>query len=373
MSKYKNEKISRTNNNFHNLFSLRIEKMSLTLFDIILALIIGSLTGLVLQRGRVCTNTAFRNLLLIRNSEITLIIIITVLVELIGYQTLALLSIPGFSFQSNPLPFSFLLLPVGGFIFGFGTVIAGGCAGGVCYRIGEGSIKSLLAFIGFAAGIGILYMEPLNSIVGEFRNSTKIVINGQIPTLELIIPRWGWTIGAILLLIGLIYYSRRQTSQLKHLLPNWTPFISGLILGIIGTIARYSSTLTGRSFGFSTTDGIGQLFSLMIDPNALGWAGLFVIGLIIGAGISSIQLKEFKLKVPNKMDIFRFFGGGIMLGIGAMLAMGCNFGHILGGIPELGISSVVAVIVMILGNWTGSHLLYNIMHQEIPESTPILI
>ena len=109
------------------------------------ALIIGIFTGIILQRGRVCTNSAFRNLLFARNSELMIIVVLTVMIELIGYQILAIFSYPGFTFESNPIPLSILLLPIGGFLFGLGTVFAGGCAGGICYRIGEGSFKAFLA------------------------------------------------------------------------------------------------------------------------------------------------------------------------------------------------------------------------------------
>ena len=341
------------------------------------ALIIGLITGLILQRGRVCFNSAFRNMLLIRNIDLGLIVIIAVSVELIGYQILNFITISDFNFESSPLPFSILLLPIGSLLFGFGTVIAGGCAGGVCYRIGEGSIKSLLAFVGFAMGIGLLSIEPMSSFVGDLQDSTLWEIGGRIPSLELILPRGFWTLCAIILLLVVIYFYRKHIVQLVHLRQFWTPIISGTLLGVVGTFARFLSTISGRSFGFSTTDGIGEIFSYLISivglisPQQIGWAAFFVIGIVIGALFSSTQIKEFKIKIPSKSDTIRFFGGGIILGMGALLASGCNFGHILGGIPELGLSSIFAAFFMILGNWIGSHIFYTKMKQEIPQSTPL--
>ncbi|MFX0182225.1 MAG: YeeE/YedE family protein [Candidatus Hodarchaeota archaeon] len=352
--------------------------MALFTFDVFVALAIGSCVGIILQRGRVCSNTAFRNLLLARNSELMLIIIFTIIIELIGYQLLAIISIPGFNFRSNPIPFSFVLLPIGSFLFGVGTVIAGGCAGGVCYRVGEGSIKSLLALLGFAIGIGILTVQPLSNFTKELRDTTSWMIEGKVPSLELFFPRWIWTLSAIILLFSVIYYYKQQTRELTHLLPNWTPIVSGVLLGILGIIARFSSTLAGREFGFSTTDGIGELFTIIANiigfiPSSqfsLSWAGFFIIGLILGAALSSFHIREFKIKIPAKNDVLRFFGGGFILGIGAILALGCNFGHILGGIPELGLSSFFALLFMIFGNWFGSYIIYTVLKQSIPESTP---
>ena len=103
--------------------------MALSIGHIALSLLIGLGTGIILQKGRVCSNTAFRNLLMIRNAELALILIITVVVELVGYLLLESI-IPNFNFISNPIPFSLIVLPIGAFLFGLGTVFAGGCAGG---------------------------------------------------------------------------------------------------------------------------------------------------------------------------------------------------------------------------------------------------
>ncbi|MFW9903553.1 MAG: YeeE/YedE family protein [Candidatus Thorarchaeota archaeon] len=342
------------------------------------AIVIGILTGIILQRGRVCTNSAFRNLLFARNSELMIIVILTVTTEMIGYQILTLFPSPEFIFESNPISLSLLLLPIGSFLFGIGTVFAGGCAGGICYRMGEGSLKAFLAFLGFAVGIGFLAIEPLSGLISKIRIPTSWVVGGKIPSLEMILPRWIWTILALGLSIsGIIYYYKKESKELTHLLPHWTPVVSGVLLGILGVVSRYFSTISGRAFGFSTIDGIGEIFQIItsfigiFSPIQIGWAGLFMIGLIFGAALSSIQINEFKLKFPARLDIIQFFGGGLMMGFGAMLALGCNFGHIFGGIPELGISSILALIFMILGNWLGSYMFYSVMNNDLPKSTPI--
>jgi len=350
--------------------------MTLSLFNISLAMLIGLLSGIVLQRGRICSNTAFRNLLIINNSEMAFLFLIAVLVEIIGYQVLDL--IPNFPFQSNPIPFSILFVPIGGFIFGLGTVFAGGCAGGTCYRIGEGSFKSFLAFLGFASGIGLSIIEPIGSMITNIRFHSTWIDNEGVPSLETFFPREIWTFIAILLLLGIFLYLRQTTSLLTHLRPKWTPIMSGILLGILGIAARASSTLASRNFGLSTTDGIGDIVQFgfgvinLLPLQELGWAGIFVLGLILGSFISSIELKEFNLKIPNLIESGQSLGGGFLLGLGAMLALGCNFGHILGGLPELGISSIIALIFMILGNWSGSYLIYIQFQQELPKSTPQL-
>lgn len=55
--------------------------MTIPITQYVVALAIGVGTGFAFQRGRTCTNTAFRNLLLIRNGELSIIIVVAVAVE----------------------------------------------------------------------------------------------------------------------------------------------------------------------------------------------------------------------------------------------------------------------------------------------------
>jgi hypothetical protein len=178
----------------------------------------------------------------------------------------------------------------------------------------------------------------------------------------------------VIILIFTIYkYRNKQKSQqleLKHLLPRWTVINTGILLGLLGVLARYFSTTSGRAFGLSTTDGIAELFQSVFLFEPLGWAGTFIASLIIGSAISAYLNGETKLAKPNKKSIPRFYGGGILLGMGAMLATGCNFGHIFGGIPELGLSSFAALFFMLLGNGLGSQLYYVKLDNEFPISSP---
>ncbi|MFW9928227.1 MAG: YeeE/YedE family protein [Candidatus Thorarchaeota archaeon] len=343
-------------------------------------LMIGFFTGFVFQRGRVCTNTAFRNILIIHNFEIIKIIVITVLVAIIGYQFLFSSKIFGLTFTSSPIQFSLIFLPIGSFIFGFGTVLAGGCAGGVCYRVGEGNSNALLALIGYTFGIAIYgLLGPSIKLLIPTMNWT---INGNIPSLELFLPRIWWSILAFSLLTIIVLLNfhsdkSKNKSTLPYLLDSWQPIKTGFVIGILAVLARLTSALVNRQFGFSTVDGIAEILGIV--PNILGirigasfnWAGMFIIGLIVGALVSSINIHEFKFTSPTSTNTVRFLIGGFILGFSAVMASGCNVGHIFGGIPELGISSLVAGFLMLLGNFFGSYLFYSKFKMELPSSTPI--
>ena len=102
-------------------------------------LLVGILFGVVLQRSRMCFNSAFRDVKFSKDNYLLKMAALAILVETIGFHLVASL---GF-IKLNPLPFIPLAQIVGGFLFGMGMVLAGGCASGVTYRIGEGYITGV--------------------------------------------------------------------------------------------------------------------------------------------------------------------------------------------------------------------------------------
>ena len=345
------------------------------LFNLGLIFIIGLFIGVAFQRGRACSNTAFRNIFLIRNLDIAMIFVVALLILIIGYQVLAFNIIPGYNFISGPISLT-LLLPIGSFIFGVGMVFAGGCAGGTCSRVGEGNGKASLALIGYSLGIFLILL--VYEFIPDLPSNLEITVNGSIPSLELLFPRWIWSIIISIFLISIIiYYLKSKNQYLPHIIKNWGPFETGLIIGLLAIFARISSMLYGRNFGISTVDGTVEIFSPLfgIFDDSLkynfGWAAVLLIGWILGSFFSSYEAKEFEIKIPRSKEVWRFFGGGLLLGIGAMLAGGCNIGHILGGIPELGISSLLALIFMALGNFFASKIFYINFKNPLPLSSQV--
>jgi hypothetical protein len=82
-----------------------------------------------------------------------------------------------------------------------------------------------------------------------------------------------------------------------------------------------------------------------------------VIGVVIGAALAASIAGEFKLRAPGPGRLIQQFIGGLLLGIGAVIANGCNIGHILSGVPQLAISSIIFGFFVIIGCWATAYLL----------------
>jgi hypothetical protein len=78
----------------------------------------------------------------------------------------------------------------------------------------------------------------------------------------------------------------------------------------------------------------------------------FILSVPFGAWLSALSLKEFKWKIPPATEFLTVFFGSILMGIGAVIAGGCNLGHGVTGMSTMAVSSLVAITAIILGNWT---------------------
>ena len=108
---------------------------------ILSGLICGALLGFVMQRGRFCLTGGFRDMYLAKNNRMFYALLIAISVQSVG--VFALIQAGLLTYEAGAFPW--LGTVIGGYIFGLGIVLAGGCATGTWYRAGEGLIGSWIA------------------------------------------------------------------------------------------------------------------------------------------------------------------------------------------------------------------------------------
>ena len=82
------------------------------------------------------------------------------------------------------------------------------------------------------------------------------------------------------------------------------------------------------------------------------------IGFVIGAFISACLGKEFALRIPPYREMVKAVIAGILMGIGASLAGGCNVGGFYNAIGNLGANGFAMMLGLVLGVVLGLKLLY---------------
>jgi len=329
--------------------------------NVLLGLLTGLAFGVVLQRGRVCFNSAFRDLRLMNDNFMFKAALLAVALETIAFLVMAQLG----WIHLNPKPLNWVGVIIGGYVFGLGMVLAGGCASGTTYRIGEGNTTSWLAglfFAIFALATQSGFLSPIMNAINGWTikvssNSALYLGDKTGPTLATLLNISPWIAGLVFAALMLIYVFATKTTKRETAAWGWIK--TGLLIVPVAMFGFWSSTLTGRVYGLGITGGWINVLQATQTNVALSWEGAEVLGIILGAAITAIIFKEFKLRVPKKGITYAYVVlGGALMGFGATLAGGCNIGHFLTGIPQLAISSIVAGIFFILGNWTMTRILY---------------
>ena len=71
---------------------------------------------------------------------------------------------------------------------------------------------------------------------------------------------------------------------------------------------------------------------------------------------SSCLGRSEKSAWPGSRELFAAVLGGLMMGIGARLAFGCNIGAFLGGVASGSLHGWIWFIFAMIGSWIGVHM-----------------
>ena len=341
------------------------------LYGLTFGLIIGIVFGFILQRGRFCINSAIRDPLMLKEFGLIKAVGFAIFVQMIGFAIMHATGI----ITLNPKPFMWGAQIVGGFVFGIGMVLAGGCASGTTYRVGEGMMGSFVALLGFITGaVASSGKGVLAALVTSFQTSTTIKAgDGSNLTIG---GAYNWIVMLVVGIVGvgLMYWKMilplikaRKTNPQKINVGQalfkkaWPWWFTGLSIGILGCIAYVSSAASGRNYPLGITGGWAGVSTFITTGNldSLSWEAWLVLGIVLGAFISASIAGEFKIRVPKEgKTILIQFLGGLAMGFGAILAAGCNIGNLLSGIPHLSIGSILASAFIAIGGLFMSYLLF---------------
>ena len=83
-----------------------------------------------------------------------------------------------------------------------------------------------------------------------------------------------------------------------------------------------------------------------------------VWGMVMGAFVAALLAVEFKSRRPReRRRYFQAAGGGVLMGVGATLAMGCTIGAFFSAIPSLALNGWVFALCLAAGAWIGTQLI----------------
>ena len=337
------------------------------IYALIVGLLVGALFGFVLQRGRFCMNSAFRDIILLKEFKLAKAVAVALVVLMVGFAIFALSGV----ITLAPKPLKIWGAIVGGLVFGIGMVLAAGCASGTTYRVGEGMMGSVVAAFGLTTGALMTAGGVLTELKTALQSTTigtgaPLTLFGEAgeltPIFMLILGLVGmalmfyfWALPALKKRkdtdAPLVKFDNAFESIFKKGYPWW---VTGIVIGIIGIIGY----VAGQGV-LGITGGWMDISKWLTLNDPLAWPGFIIVGTILGSLIAALISGEFKLRVPkDAFTLLKQFFGGILMGFGAVTAMGCNITNILGGVPQLSLHSIITGACIMFGSWIMAYLLF---------------
>ncbi|MEJ6549777.1 YeeE/YedE thiosulfate transporter family protein [Corynebacterium sp. USCH3] len=326
---------------------------------LITGLAVGAVLGFVMQRGRFCVTGFLRDIFTQGTWRGVTALLVVIAVHAVGLTTLTSAGV----IAPVVKDFAPLAVVVGGFVFGLGIVLAGGCASGTWYRSGEGLVGSWIALAMYALSSAAMNYGPLsgmNDWLGD------VTVNATtLPETFGISP---WVFVVVIVAVTVVMVRRfvlqdraaptpatlaPKKTGLAHLLTEkkWHFYVTAAIIGVIGVVAWPLSAATGRNSGLGITTPSGDLATWITtaNPENWNWGVLLVLGILVGSYIAAKASGEFRVRVPDGRQAVRSVVGGTMMGVGAVWAGGCTVGN---GMVQTSLFSYqgwVAIVAIALG------------------------
>ncbi|MDI6894454.1 MAG: YeeE/YedE thiosulfate transporter family protein [Bacillota bacterium] len=145
------------------------------------------------------------------------------------------------------------------------------------------------------------------------------------------------------------------TGHRRHGDTGWSYLAGALGLAAIEVMFTF---WTGRTLGITShLIGIPVTFPLVgaRGTGELVLAGaLLVGGMVGGAALGAVRGGEWRLRLPRRWQPAVLAGmGGLLMGVGARLAPGCNVGGVMGGIVSSSLQGWVEGVFMVAGALVG--------------------
>lgn len=308
---------------------------------IVLGLPVGLVLGFLLEYRNFNIGTAIRSLITPGPKNDLRAYVAVIVVNMVGVHLLASLGVV----SPAAAPFFWPAMLVGGFLFGLGLSFGAGCTN-VWHGTGTGASGLALALFAFMLGTQLI-RTPLFSPVFTLLRRPIIETGGQSATLYTALapqsPLLGWVLVAIIAAgaaAWLWFSSRRDWRSDRSWL--WT----GFFIGLTGIAAWIVARLNGDSYGLSFTRPTLALGRLLFfgDIGGLYWGVVMILSVPIGVFIAARLRRTLSFRIPPIRTLFRLTGSGIVAGLGASLAGGCNVGHGITGFSLLSLGSITATL-----------------------------
>lgn len=289
-------------------------------------------------------NSAFRDVIFVNDLTLFRAWLLALVVAILGANLIESLGFMGEDGLRRQV-FAPVAAIVGGYLFGIGIVMGGGCGTGILYKQGEGQLAALMTTFTFGLTLMATQHGPLKPIA-QFLRGYKVPVGTDAdgnpvdnPALWDMLGGAGakWIVIAVIIAVFITVVLRGKPFA-KGPKKGWSWSVGGALVGLVVVFAWWASYFWGgQARGISAAGPTTEAFLMVSMGNSLArdpmfdfwgittgsWSALYVLGIPLGAYLSARGLGEFKLTVPrDPNEIVRVMFGGVIMGFGAAVAGG---------------------------------------------------
>jgi uncharacterized protein len=346
------------------------------------AFIVALVMGAVMNRTNFCTMGAVSDWVNMGDTGRLRAWILAMAVAMTGLLALEALAIVRLPPDTMPpyrtAQFAWLRYLAGGLLFGIGMTLASGCGSKTLVRIGGGNLKSLLVAVMVGLVVYLMFTTQLFSIsvmswVGPtivdlsnfgIRDQTVGGVVGAIAGIDTAATRLvvGGLVAAVL--FWLVFRSADFRASRDNI-------VGGTVVGL-AVVAGWALTagpladawiehatmaadrparVAAQSLTFVSP--IGDTLRWLSEPTRLtlvSFGVMTVIGVIAGSFLYALASGRLRLEwFASFQDFASHAAGGLLMGYGGFVAMGCTIGQGITGVSTLALGSFLAFGSMVAG------------------------
>ncbi|MFZ3091517.1 MAG: YeeE/YedE family protein [Nitrospirota bacterium] len=338
--------------------------------------LIGTLMGAIVQRSTFCIAAACHNIVTTQDLTQTRAYAMALFVAILGVQILYMFGHVDINYSVYlSSPFTWLSYIVGGFIFGVGIVYGGGCASRILVRAGEGNLGGLITVIAFIFSSSATLWGITARLRVDYLNSLTLSLPAQyLPEIIKFVPWW-----VVLFVIEVALAIFMLISPKGTPWRSWRWPLAGAAIGLTIVLgwwvngAAHKTVPIIDSFSFSSpsdpsllqkwrpwsltfaaADAQAFRYLILWTGETINFAISSVFGVIFGSLIAALYTRTFNWVAPTLQQFKYNLVGGLLMGFGAIVAMGCNIGQGLSGISTLSVGSILTMIFIFIGAISGA-------------------
>ncbi len=323
------------------------------------------------------------------------------LVGLLAMEVSGIVALPADTFPPyRTANFAWLRYVLGGLLFGIGMTLGSGCGNKTFVRIGGGNLKSLVLLVFFAApaaywmlwgeiggqGFFTLFFDSwLQPTVISLQNygiqsqELGAVIGGLLGVRD--VANLHLAVGGVIAVLMLIYIFK--SSDYRGSFDN---ILGGAVIGLAVVAGWW---ITGGPLGkewldwaqlepevpsrvaiqsYTFISPMGDTARYVLSPQNLllvNFGVLALAGVIIGSFLYAVLARKFRIEwFVNSKDFLAHAVGGVLMGTGGVLSMGCTIGQGVTGISTLALGSILTFAFIVFGSALTMKVQYYILDEK---------